>query len=275
MAKERSGKLLTAALLRPVNLLAPGLGLLLALTLAPWWLFPLSFVPYAIMVLLSLRDPKFVQRALHVDAEEQAGEEIEWGHAWKELGNGPWTQPLQRIGQSERAMTGQLAQTPEAARPILASTLAQVRSAARLAIDLARKLKALDASFMGFAAMNPQNSRAEADEKRRRAAAVHDEQARASLLEAATSLDEAAKSAEGTLRLRERTLAQLENLAASLDSVTVRSVRLRVTSDGMDDLASGLNTDIDAVKETLAVFEADDGVASAREQDEGAAPKAR
>src|SRR5262249_13133766 len=132
-----------------------------------------------------------------------------------------------------------------------------------------RKLKTLDASFAGFAAMNPANSRAEADEKRRRAAAATDEQAKRSLLDAARSLDEAAASAESTLRLRARTVAQLDSRAASLVSVAVRSVRLRVTSDGMDDVASGLNADIEAVKETLAVLEADDGVASAR--DEGSA----
>ena len=266
---DRTGKLLTAALLRPLNLLAPGAGLLLALTLAPWWLFPLSFVPYAIMVMLSLRDPGFVRRAVREETDEQAGEEIDWGRTWKELANGPWAPALQRVGQSERALTGQLAQTPDAARPILASTLAQVRSAALLAIELSRKLKGLDASFAGFAAMNPSTSRAEADERRRRAAGAQDAQARQSLLDAAKSLDEAASSAEATLRLRERTLAQLESLAASLDSVAVRSVRLRVTSDGMDDVASSLHASIDAVKETLAVFEADDGVASARGQARG------
>ena len=269
MAIDRSGRLLTAALLRPLNLLAPGAGLLLALTVAPWWLFPLSFVPYAIMVLLSLRDPRFVQRAARIETDEQIGEEIEWRPLWKELGNGAWAPALQRIAQSERALTGQLAQTPDGARPIMASTLTQVRSAARLAIELARKLKALDASFAGFAAMNPHNSRSEADERRRRAASARDEQAKQSLLDAARSLDEAASSAEATLRLRERTLAQLESLAASLDSVAVRSVRLRVSSDGMDDVASSLNADIDAVKETLAVFESDDGVASARGQVRG------
>jgi hypothetical protein len=266
---DRSGTLLTAALLRPLNLMAPGAGLLFALTVAPWWLFPLSLVPYAIMVLLTLRDPKFVQRAVRIETDGQAGEEIDWARVWKELGRGAWLPPLQRIAQSERAIGGQLAQTPDAARPILASTLAQVRAAGRLAIDLARKLAALDASFAGFAAMNPQNSRAEADEKRRRAAAARDEQARQALLDAARSLDEAAASAEATLRLRERTLAQLESLAASLDSVAVRSVRLRVTSDGTDDLASTLSAEIEAVKETLSVFEADDAVASAHGRAQG------
>ena len=58
----RSGSLLSAALLRPVNLLNPGVGLLLALTVAPWWTFPLSLIPYAVMVFVSMRDPAFVRR---------------------------------------------------------------------------------------------------------------------------------------------------------------------------------------------------------------------
>ena len=50
---SRPAQLLSAALLRPTNLLAPGAGLLLALTWAPWWIFPLSLVAYAIMVVLT------------------------------------------------------------------------------------------------------------------------------------------------------------------------------------------------------------------------------
>jgi hypothetical protein len=69
-------------------------------------------------------------------------------------------------------------------------------------------------------------------------------------------------------RLRERLSAQLESLAASLESVAVRSIRLRVASPDATggDAAEALRVDIDAVKETLSVFE---------ETDLGDAPRAK
>jgi hypothetical protein len=60
------------------------------------------------------------------------------------------------------------------------------------------------------------------------------------------------------MRLRERTVAQLDNLAASLESVAVRTIRLRVSSDatgGAEEITERLRVDVAAAKETLGVFE--------------------
>jgi hypothetical protein len=256
---DRSSKLLVAALVRPLNLVALGAGLLLALTFAPWWVFPASFVPYAIMVMLALRDRSFVESAVRGERETDTGEPIEWA-VLREFGRADYAAPLQRIATSEQKLSSELASAPEGARAVMATTLAQLRSAALLGIELARRLQKLDATLRTYPAANPQNIRREADERRRRAAMAIDAQASASLLDAAKSMDESAKTAEALFLLRERLSAQLESLAASLESVAVRSIRLRVASpDGAGgDMNETLRVDIDAVKETLSVFEESD-----------------
>lgn len=56
-------QVLKAALLRPINLLMPILGVFAAVFFA-WWFLPLSVVTYALLVLLASRDPIFTQRVL-------------------------------------------------------------------------------------------------------------------------------------------------------------------------------------------------------------------
>lgn len=264
---DRSGKLLTAALLRPQNLVAPGAGLLFALSpWGMWWIFPLAFLPYLLMVFLSVRDPSFIERALATG--DDVGEPIEWPAVFEEITTGELTAPLKRIAANELSLAQQLATAPASARAMMASTLQQLRTAGRLAVELARKVKALDA-MLAHAAMNPEQSRWEASERKKRADGVADPEAKRAFLDAAKSLEESAKSAEAMRTLRERTVGQLENLAASLESVAVRTIRLRVsTNDGSAGANVGetLRVDMEAVKETLSVFE--ESVA----MEEGAAP---
>ena len=129
---DRSSQLLVAALVRPLNLVALGAGLLLALTVAPWWVFPASIVPYAIMVFLALRDKSFVEKAVRGERESDAGEPMEWAPLLREFGKADYAAPLHRIATSEQKLTSELASAPEAARSLMASTLAQLRSAASL-----------------------------------------------------------------------------------------------------------------------------------------------
>ncbi|HEX3770968.1 MAG TPA: hypothetical protein VHV30_08900 [Polyangiaceae bacterium] len=261
---SRASDLLTAALLRPVNIVAPGVGLVLALTVAPWWLFPLSIALYATMVVLTVRDPAFVRRTLSAQADESAGEPIDWKALYRELGQGEWAAPLARISVAERNLAGEVAQAPDAARSVLSSTLAQSRAAATLGVQLARRLRDLDRALAGFAGMNPEASRREAHDKRARAAAATDEAARKALNDASTALEESAKTAESLRKLRERTSAQLESLAAMLESIAVRGVRLRVQSDDASGtVAETLGAEMDAVRETLGVLESMDDTSDA------------
>jgi hypothetical protein len=118
-------------------------------------------------------------------------------------------------------------------------------------------VRLLDTTLSTYSAMNPQQSRWEAQERRRRAGEVKDEQAKRAFLDAAKSLEESAESAEALQKLRERTVAQLENLGASLESVAVRTIRLRVSADqgNAAEIGDTLRVDVEAVKETLGVFE--------------------
>jgi hypothetical protein len=253
---SRAGQLLSAALLRPINLLALGIGLLLAVTWAPWWTFPLSFVAYGLMVIVTLRDPAFVKRATRVASEQDAGQPVDWARVRRDLGEGPWVMSLDRIASAERNLAGELAQSTESTHSVLASTLAQVRSAATLGVELARRLRSLDRALRGYAGMNPDLSRREAHDKRHRATATADEQARRALLEAAEVLDESAKAADSLRLLRERTAAQLDSLAAKLEGVAVRGVRLRVGSDSTSqNLSDTLGAEIEAARDTLGVLE--------------------
>jgi hypothetical protein len=250
---------LSAALLRPVNLLAPGAGLLLALTWAPWWIFPLSIIPYAIMVTLTMRDPAFQQQARSAVADRDAGSPIDWVAIGRELGRGPWAAPLERVAAAERNLARELAQAPDAARSVLASTLGQVRSAATLGLQLARRLQSLDRALQGYAGMDPELSRGEARDKRNRAAAASDVASQRALLDAASALEESAQTADSLRTLRERTAAQLDSLSAMLESVAVRGVRLRVRSDARsEELAETLGAEMEAVRETLGVLESID-----------------
>jgi hypothetical protein len=262
----RSTTLLYAALLRPIHLVTLGAGLLLSLTWAPWWLFPLSMVVYGVMVVVTLRDPEFVRQVTTRSSDSDAGAPIDWASVGRQLGRGAWGPPLERIATAERNLARELAQAPAAARAILASTLGQVRSAASLGLQLARRLRSLDQALQNYAGMNPESSRREADDKRARAAAAGDGAARRALLDAAAALEESAQTAESLRTLRERTSAQLESLSVMLESVAVRSVRLRVRSDGAsEDLSESLGAEIDAVRETLGVLEGlDEPAAEAR-----------
>jgi hypothetical protein len=255
---SRASELLLAALFRPVNLLAPGAGLVLALALGPWWLFPLSIVLYAAMVVLTVRDAAFVRKVARVQADESAGEPIDWAALARELGAGEWAAPLARIAAAERNLARELAQSPDAARSVLSSTLRQARTAAGLGTQLARRLRSLDQALAGYAGMNPDLSRREAADKRARAASARDEMAQRALSDAAVALDESARTAESLRTLRERTAAQLESLSAMLESVAVRGVRLRVQSDDGADLVETLGFEMDAVRETLGVLESMD-----------------
>jgi hypothetical protein len=256
MTRSDPGTVLGAALLRPINVLAPGAGLVLALAWGPWWLFPLSLVPYALMVFASMRDPAFIARALRGSSTAQAGEAIDWRSVARELGRGTWAPSLERIATAERNLSGELGFAPEGARDAIASTLSQVRSAARMGIELARRLRTLEYALQGYAGMNPAQSRGEAQDKRQRAAQSTDEAVQRALVDAAAALEESAKSAESLRALRERTVAQLDTLAATLESVAVRSVRLRVAGEGgPDDLAASLQADVEAMRETLDVLE--------------------
>jgi hypothetical protein len=253
---ERAGQLLSAALLRPIHLLVLGAGLLLSLTVAPWWLFPLSVVAYGAMVTTALRDGAFVRRALRMSDDESAGKPIDWRAVARELGPGPWAAVLQRIAHAEGNLAREVAQAPEAAHGVFTSMLAQLRTAARLGVDLARRWRSLYTALGGYAGMDPQVSRREAASKRARAEAAADEGLRATLLQAAEALDESAKTAESLQAMLGRTSTQLESLAAMLESVTVRSVRLRLSADGgSDDIASTLRAEVEAVRETLGVLE--------------------
>jgi hypothetical protein len=262
---SRAGKLLSAALLRPMNLVVLGAGLLLALTWAPWWIFPLSVAAYGGMVALALRDPAFVRRATSAVAKPDAGQPIDWAAVGRELGQGPWAASLERVAAAERNLAREFAQSPETARVVLASTLAQVRSAANLGIKLARRLRSLDYALQGYAGMDPERSRREAEDKRQRAARASDPAAQRALSDAAKALDESAQTAGSLRTLRERTTAQLESLSAMLESVAVRGVRLRVRSDGSSEIAETLGTELDAVRETLGVLESIDAPAAERE----------
>jgi hypothetical protein len=261
---SRASDLLTAALLRPVNLLAPGVGLALSLSVAPWWLFPLSIALYATMVVLTVRDPAFVRRMLSDQADESAGAPIDWKALYRELGNGEWAAPLARISAAERNLARELSQAPDAARSVLSSTLAQSRTAANLGVQLARRLRGLDQALAGYAGMNPELSRREAFDKRARAESATDEAAKKAFSDAASALDESATTADSLRRLRERTAAQLDSLAAMLESVAVRGVRLRVQSDDASGaVAETLSAEMDAVRETLGVFESMEGTSGA------------
>jgi hypothetical protein len=255
----RSSELLPAALLRPVNLLTPGAGLLFAVTWAPWWVFPLSLVPYVAMVLWTMRDPAFARTQRRESEDEGAGDALDWAALDRELGRGEWAAPLARIATAERNLARETSQAPEAARGVLASTLGQVRAASTLGVQLARRLRSLDQAFQAVAGMNPDLSRREAAEKRARSVAARDPAAQRAFADAATALEESARTADSLRTLRERTAAQLEGLAAMLESIAVRGVRLRVQSDGESvDVAETLGAEMDAVRETLGVFESMD-----------------
>ena len=264
MPSARNNPVLAAAILRPINIAELCAGLLLALTLAPWWAFPLSCVVYGLMVFASMRDRAFVARVLRGAEDERAGASIDWRAAARELGAGPWAAPLQRVALAERNLVSELALSPESARGAIASTLAQFRSAARLAIDLAARLRSIDGALRSYAGMDPDASRGEAAHKRARANEAGDEISRKALLQAAAALDESATTAEALRRSYARTAAQIESLSAMLESVAVRGVRLRLSDAEAGELTATLGAEIEAVRETLSVLESMDPDVSAK-----------
>lgn len=256
---ERAAQLLSAALLRPVNLLALGAGLVLSLTWAPWWLFPISVATYGALVVLTLRDRAFVRRAVGAADVADAGAPLDWAEISGTLRGGPWAASLDRIATAERNLARELEQAPGSARGVLASTLGQVRAAARLGGELAHRLQSLDHVLQSYAGMNPELARREAADKSARAAIAVDAGTKQALEDAAVALEESARTAESLRSLHERTAAQLEGLAAVLESVAVRGVRLRVQSDGRTErLSATLGAEVDAVRETLGVLESID-----------------
>ena len=266
--RPRNNPVFSAALLRPINIAELCAGLLSALTWAPWWVFPLSCAVYGLMVFASMRDRAFVAHVLRGAEDEQAGAAIDWRAAARDLGPGPWAAPLQRVALAERNLVSELALAPESARGPIASTLAQFRSAAKLAIDLAARLRSLDGALRSYAGMDADASRREAGHKRALANGAADDVSRKALLQAASALDESAATAEALRRSYARTAAQIESLSAMLESVAVRGVRLRLSDAGAGELTSTLGAEIDAVRETLSVLESMDPTDEARDAGE-------
>jgi hypothetical protein len=62
---EERHRITRAAALRPINVLMLVIGAGIFATTLAWWILPLTLVTYALLVLLSARDPVFGHRVLH------------------------------------------------------------------------------------------------------------------------------------------------------------------------------------------------------------------
>lgn len=234
-----------------MNLMVPGSGLVFALVGAPWWVFPLALLPYALMVMFSLRDPKFIARALGMAAATPAVRvDVARSITDPELRN-----ILDRIAKSESRLVDEVNGAPPSLQPLLATSLEQVRSAAKLGVDLARKVADIDASL---ARTDATTARAEARKRREWAQRSGDDAGRQEYLDAAAALDESAEHVESLRALRQKTFAQLDHLAVSLENALVRSVRIRVASpddEGARAISEALRADVENLRETLSLFE--------------------
>ena len=65
LSPEERRRITRAAALRPINVLILFIGTGIFATTLAWWLAPLTLVTYALLVLLSARDPVFGHRVLH------------------------------------------------------------------------------------------------------------------------------------------------------------------------------------------------------------------
>jgi len=248
-------KLLLAALTRPMNVFVPGAGLLFALASGFWWLFPLSLLPYGAMVWLSVRDPRFIERTLVSDANRASA--IDWTLRVADIDSVELRPLLARIAQAEAKIEAQVDRAPPSLIPVLEASLEQVRSAANLGVDLARRGQDLDRQLA--AVQRPDKVRADAGGRRERAAATTDPAIRDEYLATATALEETASQTEQLEQVRDRIYAQLDGLAAALESAVLRSMRIRVASSDDEENAAALSTalrvDVNTMRETLAVFE--------------------
>ncbi len=234
-----------------MNLVVVGAGLVFSLAGAPWWVFPLALIPYALMVFFSLRDPKFIALAL---GNATATPSLQ-ADAARAVSDPDLRAILDRIAESERRLVEQVNEASPSLRPLLNTSLEQVRSAAKLGHELARKIEDIDSSL---ARTDVAHARAEAARRREWAKKATDAAGRQEFLEAAAALDESAEHAESLRALRQKTFAQLDHLAVSLENALVRSVRIRVAShddEGARAISEALRADVENLRETLAVFE--------------------
>lgn len=234
-----------------MNLVVPGSGLVFALLGAPWWVFPLALIPYALMVFFSVRDPKFIARALGNATATPSLAAV----GSRAVTNRDLLAILERVADSESRLVDQVNEASPSLKPLLATSLEQVRSAAKLGHELARKIEDIDSSL---ARTDVAHARAEAGKRREWARKATDDAGRQEFLDAATALDESAAHAESLRALRQKTFAQLDHLAVSLENALVRSVRIRVASnddEGARAVSEALRIDVDNLRETLAVFE--------------------
>src|ERR671915_366667 len=65
LSREERRRVTRAATLRPINVLMLVIGAGIFATTLAWWILPLTLVTYALLVLLSARDPVFGHRVLH------------------------------------------------------------------------------------------------------------------------------------------------------------------------------------------------------------------
>lgn len=228
---------LARAALRPVHLVAPGAGLLMALASERWWLFPLSLAVLGAMAWLAAR---------------RAGDAaVDWEGALDAVTQPRVVAALRRVRASEARLAEQVAGAPGVLREALAVCVAQGRAAGRAGVELARRAEALGAAL---AAADGARARREAARRREWARDARDEDVRQELAGAARAYDEAAGHAEALAAERERCVARLEGLAAALEGAAVRAARLRV--DGAHEAApAALRADVEALRATLEVFE--------------------
>ncbi len=223
LSPEERRRVLRAAILRPMNVVVPVIGVgIFAITLL-WWLPPLTAITYAAVVFLSFRDNSFQERVLR-------------GRAVRQLPNSPASEnsevpPERRVHWLPRGETRQRVEAALAIYQKVVTAIEESDDVTRTVLgDAVPKLQAVAGHLVDVAHNREQTAEALEDVR----------------LHAATSNPEREKDLgrlEEELRAAD---AEISGMMDSLLNLRARVVRISIESEGSARAAAGdLNRDLD------------------------------
>ena len=252
-SRAGGGRLFFKAATSTTNLLALGVGGVVATGLQSWPMFALGVVAWLALTAWDMVTPEFRKRV----REEAAAESLEVPDANKLLD--PASRDAVKNVAAARAERVRLAaEIPEHLRNFVNMALSAVPELERHAAVLVDRLEAHTRyiSYGQRRLTDPAQLREEMQQLERQVASAVDEEARKQFALALDARHAQLGELEELSQSRERVLANLSRVVATLESLPTKMLKMRTLDDTTTDSVSGdLGQEIDRINDELRAFE--------------------
>jgi hypothetical protein len=133
-------RVVRAAALRPINVLMLVIGAGIFATTLAWWIVPLTFVTYALLVFFSVRDPVFGQHVLGRDVPRSSGgeQDVSPERRARWLPRGETRQKVEAALVVYRKVITAIEESDDVTRAVLDDAVPKLDAAANRLVDVAQ-----------------------------------------------------------------------------------------------------------------------------------------